>query len=199
MEIGSIGFSIHFGTGITGNRSATYRIISNDVEPAPNITAAPSHTTSGPPSIVSASATSARLARCSDSPSSDWNETTEVDDATDADVFGRGGDVAGRRAVGVAEAGLTDGVHQVVDDVDRAGSCQRRARRFGFGSIQLHRRDVVDPPETPEPLGVAGSGKHVMTGREELRNQSRPDITGRAGHKNSHTPNVDIPGALQTR
>ena len=39
----------------------------------------------------------------------------------DAGFLRRDGDVAGRGPVGIAETGLTDGVHQVVDDVDGTG------------------------------------------------------------------------------
>ena len=94
---------------------------------------------------------------------------------------------------------MTDRVHKVVDDVDRTRSSQARTNGFRLRGVQLNDRDVVDPPETAEALGVTGSGKHVVTGLEKLRDQSRPDITGRTGHKNSHTPNVDVMGALQTR
>ena len=52
----------------------------------------------------------------------DRHEAAQVDDAAHIRVIGRGGDVAGRGAVGVAEAGLADGVDQVIDDVDRAGA-----------------------------------------------------------------------------
>ena len=82
--------------------------------------AAPSHTNSGPPTTVRASATSARLARCSDSASVGGHETAQVDDAPHAGVPGRGRDVGGRGLVGVAEVGLTDRVDQVIHHVDRA-------------------------------------------------------------------------------
>ena len=118
------------------------------------------------------------------------DETAEVDDPTDAGVFGRGSEVAGRGAVGNAETRLTDAVHQVIDHVDRTGNSQARASRFGVGDVELHGRDVVDPPETAEPLGVATGGEHVMAGLEKCGDQPRSDVAGRARHKNSHSPQL---------
>ncbi len=94
------------------------------------------------------------------------DEAAQVDDATHIGVLGSGGDIAGRGAVGIAEAGLTDGVDQVVDDVDRSGSGERRANRLGIGGVQRYRSDVVKPPHPGKPDRVTGGGQHLMADRE---------------------------------
>ena len=65
------------------------------------------------------------------------DEAAQVDDAAHIRVLGSGGDIARSLAVSVAEAGLTDGMDQVVDDVDRAAGGQGGADRFAVRGVQL--------------------------------------------------------------
>jgi len=44
----------------------------------------------------------------------------------------------------IPEAGLTDPVHQVIHDVDRAGSSESGARRRWVGGVENDRRNVVE-------------------------------------------------------
>ena len=69
MAIGSHRDDTHRGATIAGRRRVRSRMISNDAEPDPMITAARSSVT-GTPAVRSAAPVSWRLRRCSDSSSS---------------------------------------------------------------------------------------------------------------------------------
>jgi len=102
----------------------------------------------------------------------------------------RGDDVAGRGAVGVAEAGLADGVDQVVDVCSIGPAPASAARgRIGIRRVQPHHRDFVIPSELGQPSGVAG-GWPAPHGRlaNELRYQTRSDVAGGARHQTIRTP-----------
>ena len=98
--------------------------------------AAPSHTTSGPPSIGqrlgdlgAAGEVLGQLVVVGD-------EAAEVDDALHARVLGRPRDVGGGAVVGVAEAGLPDAVDQVVDDVDGSGDAEGAGDRLRVAGVE---------------------------------------------------------------
>ena len=82
------------------------------------------------------------------------DETAEVDDAAHAGRLGRVRHVGRGAVVGLAEAGLTDAVHQVVDDVDRSRVGERRLRRLRVVRVQRDRRDAVMPTEVGQPRGL---------------------------------------------
>jgi hypothetical protein len=119
------------------------------------------------------------------------DEAAQIDDAMHIGVLGGRGDVAGRGPVGIAEAGLTDRVDQVVDDVDLTGGGERLVNRLGIGGVESHGGDVVKPAHPLKPGRFAGGGQHLMPVRDQCRHQPRSHVTGRARHQNPHTPNVD--------
>ena len=118
------------------------------------IIAAPSHTTSGPPSTLNACGHLGPAGQVLGQLAFVGHEPAEVHDAPHAGLLGGVGDVGGGRVVGVAEVGLADAVHQVVDDVDRSrlGECRLRRRRVV--RVQRDGGDVAVQPKSASRSGL---------------------------------------------
>ena len=119
------------------------------------------------------------------------HETAQVDDASRTGIPGRGCDVGRRGIVGVAKAGLTDPVHQVIDHVDRTrdvpGQGKRALRRHRIRRVEFDRYDIVEPTETLEAGRVSGRGRDLVTFRQQRGDQARTNIAGSTGYQNPHT------------
>ena len=60
--------------------------------------------------------------------------------------------------------------------------------------------DMVMPAEIRQPIRVSGSGDNVITLVEELSDETRADVSGSAGNKNSHgSHRTEIPAAIESK
>ncbi|WP_369830514.1 NAD-dependent epimerase [Mycobacterium sp. 1245111.1] len=97
------------------------------------------------------------------------DKAPQVNDPAHPRSFRGGGDICGGRPVGVAKTGLTDCVHQVIEDVDRAGFGQRGVRRIvylgGFvpceGGLSEH---LSSRAEVADALSIEGGPEVVWLG-----------------------------------
>ena len=173
--------------GISRKRSPTARSISNDVDPAPMMMAAPSHTTFRSTVDGQRLGDFGAAGEVLGQVVAVGHETAKVDDALDARVL-RGvrrrwrRRRCRRRDIRVARC--------------RAPGSRRRrpgpatpkalARRLRIGGVEHHRRDVVDPAEVTESLRVAAGHDHLVPVAEQGGDESRADVAGRPGDECAH-------------
>jgi hypothetical protein len=114
-------------------------------------------------------------------------EATEVDDALHAGVAGSVSEISGCDLVTILEASLArgHGMNEVVGDVDP------RERFVEAGTIEDVALSDLDYTPLPalEPARMAGETYHVVSGRDESRNQTATDVAGGASDENSHSIN----------
>jgi hypothetical protein len=134
------------------------------------IIAAPNQTTSGPPSTLNVVRHLGATGEMFGEFVNLGDEPAQIHDSPDPRVFRRVGDIGSGTVVGVAEVGLADAVHQVVDDVDRTVGERLLGRRF-VARVQRDSGDLVMPTEVGQSVRVSGGGDDIVARDEQCTDE----------------------------
>ena len=115
-------------------------------------------------------------------------ESAQVDDAGDARGLRRQRDVLRGVPLGLFEvAGSAHAVHEVVEHLDALDGGRQRG---GLTQVAGHDLDLVGPGDIEHLGGVAHKDPHVVARLEQFRDESSPDVSGRASDENLHRPTI---------